>query len=246
MYLRQSLAAFILGLLFFRGGVCPAAEGKKPNSKDDKQVVESRVQKGPRAADINFKKQLGLPFTSLGTLGTRIDKARRTHDPVSLANAANELSVAEKVSGKTASVTSSALVKEAAKLASLRKQVAELQAVLHVTEKVTAETELATSLKQQIAISRNIAKQETDSIRRKQNPTGTPRKILINNYSTQNVDLWVNGNLALQIPPGESKWYVLVQKWNPVVLKAYGDSDSDNWGPRYVWGNFKSYTWNLY
>jgi len=39
---------------------------------------------------------------------------------------------------------------------------------------------------------------------------------------------------------------VIEHKWNPTVLKGYGNEDTNNWGPRYIWGNFKTYTWNLY
>jgi hypothetical protein len=49
-------------------------------------------------AAINFRKELNLPFATLGTLGSRIGEARRAGDPVALANAASELAVAEKVS----------------------------------------------------------------------------------------------------------------------------------------------------
>jgi len=237
-----------LGLFFALGPVWSAGDDAKQSGdqKNDKKVVESRAQKGARAADIPFRQKLGLPFNSLNTLGSRIDQARRSHDPVALANAANELAVAEKVSGKKASLTSSAVVTEAAELAKLRHQVAELQAVLHVSQQVTAETNLVTNLKQQIAINQKIARDETNAIRRNENPTGAPRKILVNNYSTQYMDIWVNGFLKMTVPPGASKWCVIEHKWNPTVLKAYGDADGTNWGPRYVWGRFKTYTWNLY
>src|SRR5262245_48681024 len=92
---------------------------KRNPQKDDKQIVDSKAQKRTLAASIQFNKELGLPYKSLTTLGSRIDTARRGHDPVSLAHAASELSVAEKVSGKQASVTSSTLLKESAELAKL-------------------------------------------------------------------------------------------------------------------------------
>jgi hypothetical protein len=28
-------------------------------------------------------------------------------------------------------------------------------------------------------------------------------------------------------------------------MTAYGDDDSTTWGPRYVWGKFNKYTWNI-
>jgi hypothetical protein len=32
---------------------------------------------------------------------------------------------------------------------------------------------------------------------------------------------------------------------NPVVLTAHGNEDIDTWGPRYIWGKFQTYTWNI-
>jgi hypothetical protein len=34
-------------------------------------------------------------------------------------------------------------------------------------------------------------------------------------------------------------------RWNPTVLTAYGDQDIDSWGPRYIWGRFQTYRWNI-
>jgi hypothetical protein len=223
-----------------------AGETKSGNKPTDEQVVKSKAGKYVSAASINFKKQLGLPFPTLGTLGSRIETARRAPDPVALAHAASELAVAEKVSGKKASLTSTAVFDEAAELAKLRKEVAELQAVAEVAKQVSTEQGKITNLKEQIAISRKLAKDEKDKILRSENPTGTPRKVLINNYSTQYMDIYVNGRMKMQVGPGESKWCVVEHKWDPTVLKAYGNEDTNNWGPRYIWGNFKTYTWNLY
>src|SRR5205085_5697325 len=92
----------------------PKGSGQK---EDDKQVVESKARKGKPAKAVDFRKELGVPYSSLHTLGARIDAARQAHDPVSLGHAASELAVAEKVGGKKASVTSTDLMKEANQLA---------------------------------------------------------------------------------------------------------------------------------
>jgi hypothetical protein len=31
----------------------------------------------------------------------------------------------------------------------------------------------------------------------------------------------------------------------PHVLTANGNEDLDSWGPRYIWGRFTKYTWNI-
>jgi hypothetical protein len=225
--------------------LCRADEPKTGQKEDDKQVVESTAQKGTPAKSVDFRKDLGVPFGSLHTLGARIDTARKAHDPVSLGHAASELAVAEKVSGKKASVTSTAVMQEATQLAKLRRQVPELQAMVHLNQQVASEAELVMDLKQQIAMSQRQTKLETDAVKRNEEPTG-PRKVLINNYTTQYVDLWVNGNPKMQVEPGQSKWCVIEHKWNPMVLTADGNEDAITWGPRYIWGNFPTYTWNLH
>src|SRR5205814_1963827 len=118
---------------------------------DDKQVMESKARKGIPVKTVDFRKDLGVPFSSLHTLGSRIDTARQAHDPVSLGHAANELAVAEKVSGKKAAVTSTDLMKEATQLATVRRQVPELQAMLHLNQQIASEQDLVTQLTQQIA-----------------------------------------------------------------------------------------------
>ena len=76
-------------------------------------------------------------------------------------------------------------------------------------------------------------------------PTDAPRKVLLNNYTTQYIDLWVNGNYRLQIPPGGSSSCIIEHKYNPTTLTAYGNQDDAVWGPRQIFGAFKTYTWNL-
>src|SRR5262249_9832483 len=196
-----------------------AADSNTGNKPKDKQVVDTKATKRPSAGAVNFKKELGLPYPSLGTLGSRIEAARRAPDPVGLAHAASELHVAEKVSGKQASLTSQAVLQEAAELAQLRKQVTELKAVLQVSQQGEAAQTVKTNLQQQIQMAQKINQQEKDAILKNENPTGTPRKVLVNNYSTQYVDVYVNGYMKMQVGPGESKWCVIEHKWNPTVLK---------------------------
>src|SRR5262249_12442816 len=127
---KLPLAALALVPILAAVPLCPAEEPTKPK---DMAVVDSKVEKKPLAASVDFRKELNLPYPSLGTLGSRIDSARKAPDPVSLAHSANELAVAEKVSGKKASLTSNQVLKEAQELAKLRRQEAELKALLYQT-----------------------------------------------------------------------------------------------------------------
>ncbi|MGE3806191.1 MAG: hypothetical protein AB7K24_16085, partial [Gemmataceae bacterium] len=79
-----------------------------PAKKDQQTVTTKGVKKS--ASQVDFRKELGVSYPSLGTLGSRIDAARRAHDPVALAHAASELNTAEQISKKKASLTSQELI----------------------------------------------------------------------------------------------------------------------------------------
>src|SRR5713101_2387744 len=139
MISRSQVAGLsLLGILVLVAGALPDDAKTDDAAAQDKQAVDSKATRKTAAASVNFRKELNLPFQSLSTLGSRIDTARRASDPVALAHTASELSVAEKVSGKQAKVTSAAVLNEAAELAKLRKQASELQAVSKVAEQVAA------------------------------------------------------------------------------------------------------------
>jgi hypothetical protein len=163
-----------------------------------------------------------------------------------LAHAASELAIAEKVSGKKASLTAKALLAESAELAQLRKEVAELKSVYAIHQQIADAETNKTFWLDQIALADSITKSEKDAIQSNTLPTDAPRRVLINNYTTQYIDIWVNGNYKMQVPPGGSKWCSIEHKWNPTVLTGYGDEDdSPTWGPNRIYGEFKTYTWNL-
>jgi hypothetical protein len=231
-----------LGLACFALAAQPA---KDDPAAQDKEVVDSKAVRRPSAASVNFRKELNLPFATLGTLGPRVAAARRHPDPVALAHAAHELAVAEKVSGKKASLTSAALIKEAAQLAALRRQQSELEATLAISQEIAAQKENIELLNQSIALAKQQAKQATEAIGMNQEPTWAPRTVVVNNYTTQYLDVYVNGNLKGNVSPGQQQVWTIEHRWNPTVLTAYGNEDTQTWGPRYIWGRFKKYTWNI-
>jgi hypothetical protein len=164
---------------------------------------------------------------------------------VALANAADELSVAEGVAGKKASLTSSQLLDESAELAKLRKQNQELQAVLNVSKRASEAEARNRLLQEEIDSAKARMAKDQEAIRQNQEPTGTPRKVVVNNYTNDYLDIWVNGNSKVQVAPGMSQMFYIEHRWNPTVLTAYGNEDSMTWGPRYIWGRFNKYTWNI-
>ena len=235
--------AVVLGCLIIVGS--PAQPPKPEAPPVEQQVVTSKSAKSSPAAAVKFRKDLNLPYPSLATLGGRIDAARRAGDPVTLANASSELLTAERVSGKSASLTSKQLIGEAAELASLRKQEAESDAVLHVSDKVTLAEEQVANLKKQIAYAQGVTAAEKRAIGSKEEPTNAPRKVIVNNYSTQYIDVQINGYLKGQVNPGTTKTFTIDQIWNPIVLKGWGDSDETIFGPVVLQGRFTTYTWNI-
>ena len=77
-YGQAACAAALLGLVSWSFAEGPSS---KPAKATDKQVVDSKADKRPSAATIDFRKEFNLPLQSLGTLGSRIEAARRSPDP---------------------------------------------------------------------------------------------------------------------------------------------------------------------
>jgi hypothetical protein len=246
MFRRRGLVGVaLLGFATLACLVTRPATGADDPASQDKEVVDSKAMPRPAAASIPFRKELNLSYPTLGTLGSRIDAARRAHDPVALANMAHELSVAEDVSGKKASLTSATLMTEAAQLAALKRQEKELEAVLRVTNQVAIAEDNVKLLRDSLNAAKRSIKEDSDVIRRNEEPTWTPRKVVVNNYTDQYLDIWVNGNYKVQVAPGMSQLFYIEHRWNPTVLTAYGNEDSGTFGPRYIWGRFNKYTWNI-
>jgi hypothetical protein len=242
---RTGAGLALLGCLILTCLVLGGQDKKEDPAAQDKEVISTKMTQQPSAASVNFRKELNLPFATLGTLGSRISAARRAADPVALAHAANELNVAEQVSGKKASLTSAAVLKEAAELASLRRQAAELQAVQRVAQQVATEQETVNLLKNEIALAQQSTKAYQDALAQNQEPTSAPRQIIVNNYTTQYLTIYISGYYMGELLPGASQVYSVEARYNPVTVKALGNDDAEQWGPSYIWGRFKKYTWNI-
>jgi hypothetical protein len=236
------LALVSLGVVSLAGG----DESKKDDpAAADKEKIDSKPSRRTTAASVKFRKELGLPIATLNTLGSRIDAARRAHDPVALANAANELGVAEKASGKKASLTAKELVKESAQLAAARRQEKELWTVTTTAQQVADTDDTLKTLKEILAQAKAQAAADSEAIRMNQEPTWKPRTVVVNNYTSQYLDIWCNGTCKVQVAPGMAQSFVIEQRFNPVVLTADGDEDDYTWGPEHIWGRFNKYTWNI-
>jgi hypothetical protein len=239
----------LAGLMLLAFGPAPGVGEDQPKKDDpaaaDKEKIDTKATPQATAAKIKFKKDFGLSYPTLGTLASRIDAARRAHDPVALANAASELNVAEKVSGKKSSLLAKELMKESAQLAAQRRQVTELRAVTTTAESIADTDDTIKSLKQILAEEKAQEAADSEAIRMNQEPTWTPRKVIVNNYTTQYIDVWVNGSYKVQVAPGLTQSIIIEHRWNPTVLTGYGDDDEQQFGPVNIWGRFKMYTWNI-
>jgi hypothetical protein len=242
---RATIGVAFLGFLAVVS-YAPAQQTKKEDTTpEDKQKIDTKAAQRPSAASVNFRKELNLPLDSLGTLGSRIEAATRKPDPVALAHLANELHVAEKVSGKTASVTSKAVLQEAAELAKVRRQEAEMKALLQVTNQMMFEENNLALQRKDLALAQEQIKADKAAFDSKQEPSSAPRKVVVNNYTTQILDVYVNGYMKTTVQPGSTQVITIEHRWNPTVLKAYGNEDTSVWGPQYIWGKFDKYTWNI-
>ena len=67
----------------------------------------------------------------------------------------------------------------------------------------------------------------------------------MNNYTTQYIDIQINGYLRGQVLPGTTRTFTIEQRWNPIVLKGWGDEDTTTFGPVVLQGAFTKYTWNI-
>ena len=100
-------------------------------------------------------------------------------------------------------------------------------------------------MKEQINFAQTQAAAEKRALEKKEEPTNAPRKVIVNNYSNQYIDIQVNGYVKGQVNPGTTKVITIDQIWNPIVLKGWGDSDETIFGPVVLQGRFTTYTWNI-
>src|SRR5262249_46286079 len=131
--------------------------------------------------------------------------------------------------------------------AGLRRQVAELKAVLQVSNQVELEANKMANLKEGIALAQAQAKADGDAFAQGEEPTATPRKLVVNNSTPRYIDVYVNGSYKGPVQPGLSQVFTIEHRWNPIVVTGYGDGslDVEIWGPIKLWGRFNTYTWNI-
>jgi len=214
---------------------------KKSEAKEEAgeaQTIESKATDSPSAVSIDFRRVLGLSFDSLATLGVRIDQARNADDPVGLAIAANELAVAEKVSGKQAPETAENLTVEAIEWCKLRDDAQELSALSLLTTGEVSK-ELATLA----AKSKKRQSEEIAAAKSGEKTRGITRQLVVTSEAEVPVRIFVNGRQVGTVRPFGHEHF-RVHEHGRVVLDARG-RHGHQWH-EHVRGNFRTYNWTLH
>jgi hypothetical protein len=110
---------------------------------------------------------------------------------------------------------------------------------------VATEQDVIAHLRKEIGMAEAQAQAEAESYKQNQEPTWTTRKVVVNNFTTQYIDISVNGNYKGQVQPGQTQTFYIEHRWNPTTLTGYGDEDSSYPWKRIIWGRFNTYTWNI-
>ena len=190
------------------------------------------------ANTIDFSGDLGLAFDSLTGLGLRIEQARNAGDPIGLANAANELAVAEQVARKKTRLTADDLMKEAMETARVRDQSTELKAMSLIVKDDAKAKELADLSEK--AATRETA--EAKAFKEGEKPRGATN-LKVFNYIEVAVSVQVNGQALGIVKPFEERTFTINKK--TAAVKLFGRGGKKTWGPSYIEGDYDTFTWNL-
>ncbi|WP_010581795.1 hypothetical protein [Schlesneria paludicola] len=219
---------------------CWAQDAKNDSSK----VVHSKVTDAKKccgsACTVNFPKELGLSLEYLDGIGHRISVARKSPDPVELALAAQALSVAEKVSGKKASITSEQILTEALELAKLRGISNELSAVAILVPESKADFD------KQISIAKKReaeAKQKTESGEGDKELLG---RLTVINHSGECLKIFVSGRYKGTVHEGETISFHVHDHNQATRLDAICESDNDLVSQQFVFGHNHDFIWHVH
>jgi hypothetical protein len=229
------MAAASLALV---AGVALAADDVKDKSKGD--GADAKPQEYVSATAIDFRTELGLDFPSLVSIGSRIEQGRSIHpDPVGLASAAHELGVAEKVSGKTAKITSETLLKEAVELAKVRNDAKELKATMHFVADEKTKEELETAALR----AEKTEKEKADLARTGAATRGVHNELIVKNISRQWIKVFYNGRYVGRVEPLQDSFFRLYDESPYFNLMAIGSRGS-KWH-HHEHGQFRNFTWRI-
>lgn len=218
MSLSPRFASFALAVCLLT--LAPGHPSSAQSGDKSTEIKATRSKQTP-ATKVDFAKELKISYPSLTTLGARIEQARTQGDPVGLAAVACELAAVETASGKTATLTSGELYKEAAQLAEERGISTELNAVAVLIRDSLVGSKLTELAKKAKAFEEARAI-ETKEGARSRGATGQVR--FINQTNDDIVQCYVNGfPISPQIRPGQ--WVQVSVNdgpFNATFLRAIG------------------------
>lgn len=218
-----------------------AVYSQKDTKKKGENSLDSKSEADKSAAKIDFQMELGLAYPSLLTLGSRIQQYRTSSpDPVGLAHAARELALAEKVSGKKASLTSEALMAEAVLLAKVRNDSSELTAVAAIVSDKKVQAELTAAAKKAESDAAERAKLAKEGVKSR----GIHSQLTVRNHDHYHVDVYYNGRY-LGIVRGHGYRSFYVHDHSP-YFNLYARNHYGKRWRRHLHGGYRSLTWNLY
>jgi hypothetical protein len=244
--MRKSL---LLGALIV-GSSIVAAYAQDPPAKGDKAaeptVLKSNLKDATkcccRSCTVNFTKELGVPLDYLTQIGHRIHTARRTPDPVELAMASKSLALAEKLSGKKASLTADEVMAEAVELAKLRGISTELAAMIELTgdskEKTPLQTEMAAAKKREAEAKAAAATGET--------PKAIHGTLHVVNHSGECLRIYLDGHCVGTVHEGQSGCFYVHACGHHNNLQAICEEGGELVSQQCVHGHYHTYCWHIH
>lgn len=234
-------AAFLLGLT-----TSARADEPQETRQIKTKEISTKGEDRTLATSINFARALGLSFDPLLSLGNRIEQATKISDPVGLASLANELSVYEMVSGKTAKITAAMIFKEAVELAEVRKNSAELRAVARFVK----DEETAKSLGNLAELAAKREDAERRASQSGERTRGIIRNLIVHNNTGYQINIYEDGRQVGWVNPYDNFQFYIGHGAgrNSVVLARSADGSRvwpGNGQPVIIDYNILDYTMTL-
>jgi len=210
--------------------------------KRETKEITTTGKETERATAVDFTKALGLTFESLEDLGSKIEQARKSPDPLALVSLANVLAAAETVSDKKASLTSEALIKEATEMVKQRRSSTELKAFALLIKDDSAIKTL-NSLAKQAAKHEKAAR---DAAKAGEKGRGIAGYVTVVNNTAYRIYIWEDSRQLGWVNPFRT--YRFPQRighgasYNSVL---HGRAGGMNWGPERIDYSVGDYTWTL-
>ena len=210
----------------------------------ENKVMHSKIADGKKscgaACQVNFAKELGVPLDYLGSIGHRISLARKIPDPVELALTAQALSVAERVSGKKASITSDQVHAEALELAKMRGISMELSAIALVFPEGKQDLEklAIVAKKREVENAKDI-----DNGAKEKALFGT---LYVINHSSECLRVFVSGRFVGEVHMGQSASFHVHDHNATTRLDAYCEEEGELVSEQNLFGRFNNYTWHIH